>query len=175
LIDIAHDAGRVAWAAPSVPGALVTIIEAALIPTDAAERRRRCDAVLRATGERDRAAVADQLGDIADRPLSGRDELGDQIRAAACVDAIRSLSERLADQDPTLSGSVIIATGQLAAFLSSGAVPLVAVSPLAPLGRTTVLLDRAGVLAALGTEQLTESMGCRFGARDCGATAGARR
>jgi len=159
LIDIAHDAGRVAWAAPNVPGALVTIIEAALIPTDAAERRRRCDAVLRATGERDRAAVADQLGDIADRPLSGRDELGDQIRAAACVDAIRSLSERLADQDPTLSGSVIIATGQLAAFLSSGAVPLVAVSPLAPLGRTTVLLDRAGVLAALGTEQLTESMG----------------
>lgn len=159
LIDIAHDAGRVAWASPSQPGALITIAEAALIPTDAAERRRRCDAVLRATGERDRAAVADQLGDIADRPLSGRDEASDQIRAAACVDAIRSLAERLVDQDPTSGVSVIIATGQLAAYLSSGAVPLVAVSPIAPLGRSTVLLDRAGVVAALGTDQLTESMG----------------
>jgi len=88
ILDIAHDAGRAAWAAPGAAGQLVTIVEAALIPADASERRRRCDAVLRAIGERDRAAVADRLGDIADRPMSGRDDAGDQIRAAACVDAI---------------------------------------------------------------------------------------
>ena len=29
----------------------------------------------------DRAAVADRLGDIADRPMSGRDDVGDQIWA----------------------------------------------------------------------------------------------
>jgi hypothetical protein len=54
-----------------------------------------------------------------------------------------------------LVGAVFIVTGQLAAQLSSGAVPLVALSPLVSLGRTTVLLDHAGVLAVLGTEQLS--------------------
>ena len=159
LIDVGCDAGRVAWAAPGSVGEMVTITEAALIPSDAVERRRRCDAVLRAMGERDRAAVADQLGEIADRPLSGRDEVGDQVRAAACVDAIRSIGERFTDHQATHNGSVLIATGQLAAYLSSGALPLVALSPLVPLGRTTVLIDRAGVLAALGTEQLNASTG----------------
>ena len=162
VLDIAHDAGRVAWAAPGVAGELVTITEAALIPSDASERRRRCDAVLRLTGERDRAGVADRLGDIADRPASGRDEVGDQLRTASCIDALRSVSEHWVDRDPSLVGAVFIVTGQLATQLSSGAVPLVALSPLVPLGRTTVLLDLAGVLAALGTEQLNETTGAEL-------------
>jgi len=58
-----------------------------------------------------------------------------------------------------VSAEVLIVTGQLASYLSSGAVPLAALSPLVALGRTTVLLDRAGVLAALGTEQLNEATG----------------
>ena len=159
ILDIAHDAGRVAWATPGTAGELLRIDEAALVPADATERRRRCDAVLRSLGERDRAAVADRLGDIADRPMSGRDEIGDQTRAAACIDAIQSVAERSSDQGDPMSGEVFIATGQLAAYLSSGAVPLVALSPLIPPGRTTVLLDVSGVLAALGTEQLTETTG----------------
>jgi hypothetical protein len=162
VLDIAHDAGRVAWAAPGVAGELVSIIEAALIPSDASERRRRCDAVLRSIGERDRAAVADRLGDIADRPASGRDEVGDQIRTASYIDALRAVAEHWVDRDPSLVGAVLIVTGQLAAHLSSGAVPLVALSPLVPLGRTTVLLDHAGVLAALGTEQLNETTGAEL-------------
>ena len=162
ILDIAHDAGRVAWAAPGVPRELLTIAEAALIPADASERRRRCDAVLRSIGERDRAGVADRLGDIADRPMSGRDAAGDLIRAAACADAIRSISERWAEQGSSMSGSILIVTGQLSSYLASGAVPLVALSPLAPLGRTTVLLDRAGVVAALGTEQLNETTGAEL-------------
>ena len=159
ILDIAHDAGRVAWATPGTAGELLRIDEAALVPADATERRRRCDAVLRSLGERDRAAVADRLGDIADRPMSGRDEIGDQTRAAACIDALQSIADRLSDQRVPTSGEVLIATGQLAADLASGAVPLVALSPLAPLGRTTVLLDVSGVLAALGSEQLTETTG----------------
>ena len=162
ILDIAHDAGRAACAAPGAAGELVTIAEAALIPADASERRRRCDAVLRAIGERDRAAVADRLGDIADRPMSGRDDAGDQIRAAACVDAIRSVAERWIEPSPSMSGLVLIATGQLADYLSSGVVPLAALSPLVPLGRTTVLLDCAGVVAALGTEQLNETTGAEL-------------
>ena len=162
ILDIAHDAGRVAWAAPGVPGELLTIAEAALIPADASERRRRCDAVLRSIGERDRAGVADRLGDIADRPMSGRDAAGDLIRAAACADAICSISERWAEQDSSMSDSILIVTGQLSSYLAAGAVPLVALSPLAPLGRTTVLLDRAGVVAALGTEQLNETTGAEL-------------
>lgn len=162
ILDIAHDAGRAAWATPGAAGELLTMAEAALIPTDASERRRRCDAVLRLIGERDRAAVADRLGDIADRPMSGRDDAGDQIRAAACVDALRSVAERWTDQGLSLSGAVLIATGQLAAYLSSGSVPLAVLAPLMPLGRTTVLLDRAGVVAALGTEQLNETTGAEL-------------
>lgn len=162
IIDIAHDAGRAAWAAPGAAGGLITITEAALIPSDAAERRRRCDAVLRSIGERDRATVADRLGDISDRPMSGRDDAGDQIRAAACADAVRSIAEHWVNRDPSMVGAVFIVTGQLAAYLSSGAVPLVALSPLVSLGRTTVLLDHAGVLAAFGTEQLNETMGAEL-------------
>ena len=159
ILDIAHDAARVAWATPGTDGELLRIDEAALVPADSTERRRRCDAVLRSLGERDRAAVADRLGDIADRPMSGRDEIGDQTRAAACIDAIQSIAERSSDQHVSTSGEMLIVTGQLAAYLASGAVPLVALSPLAPLGRTTVLLEVSGVLAALGTEQLTEATG----------------
>jgi hypothetical protein len=58
-----------------------------------------------------------------------------------------------------MSGEVLIVTGQLAALISLGTVPFAALAPVAPLGRTTVLLDVAGVLAALGTEQLTEVTG----------------
>ena len=162
MVDIAHDAGRLAWAAPGLAGMLLAIPEAALIPTDPSDRRRRCDAVLRSIGERDRAAVADRLGDIAERPMSGRDEAGDQIRAAACVDALRSIAERDIDPETSMDGAVLIATGQLSVYLAAGAVPLVALSPLVPLGRTTVLLDRAGVVAAIGTEQLTETTGAEL-------------
>ncbi len=159
ILDVAHDAGRIAWSTPGVVGEMRSIAEGALIPTDAVERRRRCDAVLRSIGDRDRAAVADRLGDIADRPMSGRDVAGDQIRAAACIDAIESIAERLDDQGKSVNAEVLIVTGQLASYLSLGAVPLVALSPLVALGRTTVLLDCAGVLAALGTEQLNEATG----------------
>ncbi len=159
ILDVAHDAGRVAWSTPGVAGEMRSIAEGALIPTDAVERRRRCDAVLRSIGDRDRAAVADRLGDIADRPMSGRDVAGDQIRAAACIDSIKSIAEHLDGQGASVSAEVLIVTGQLASYLSSGAVPLAALSPLVALGRTTVLLDRAGVLAALGTEQLNEATG----------------
>jgi len=159
ILDVAHDAGRIAWSTPGGAGEMASIAEGALIPTDTFERRRRCDAVLRSIGDRDRAAIADRLGDIADRPMSGRDVAGDQIRAAACIDAIESIAERLDDQGASVSAEVLIVTGQLAAYLSSGAVPLVALSPLVALGRTTVLLDCAGVLAALGTEQLNETTG----------------
>ena len=159
ILDVAHDAGRIAWSTPGGAGEMAFIAEGALIPTDTFERLRRCDAVLRSIGDRDRAAVADRLGDIADRPMSGRDVAGDQIRAAACIDAIESIAERLDDQGASVSAEVLIVTGQLAAYLSSGAVPLVALSPLVALGRTTVLLDCAGVLAALGTEQLNETTG----------------
>jgi hypothetical protein len=38
----------------------------------------------------------------------------------------------------------------------------VALSPLVPVGRTTVLLDRAGVVATLGTEQLNETTGAEL-------------
>jgi hypothetical protein len=61
-----------------------------------------------------------------------------------------------------LVGVVFIVTGQLATQLSLGAAPLVALSPLVSLGRTTVLLDHAGVLAALGTEQLNETTGAEL-------------
>jgi hypothetical protein len=159
ILDVAHDAGRIAWSTPGGAGEMASIAEGALIPTDTFERRRRCDAVLRSIGDRDRAAIADRLGDIADRPMSGRDVAGDQIRAAACIDAIESIAERLDDQGASVSAEVLLVTGQLAAYLSSGAVPLVVLSPLVALGRTTVLLDRAGVLAVLGTEQLNETTG----------------
>lgn len=159
IFDVAHDAGRIAWATPGGAGEMASIAEGALIPTDAVERRRRCDAVLRSIGDRDRAAVADRLGDIADRPMSGRDVSGDQIRASACIDAVKSIAELLDDQGASVSAEVLIVTGQLASYLSSGAVPLAALSPLVALGRSTVLLDRAGVLAALGTEQLNEATG----------------
>lgn len=157
ILDIGYDAGRVAWSTPGSPGRLVTCEDAALVPADPSERRRRCDAVLRIVGENDRATVADRLGDIADRPMSGRDSEGDLFRAAACVDAIRSMAEHLDQSEFATQGSVIIVTGQIASHLASGSVPLAALSALAPLGRSTILLDRAGVVAALGTEQLNDS------------------
>ena len=162
IVDIGHDAGRAAWATPGALGELVAFAEAALIPSDVSERRRRCDAVLRSIGERDRADVADRLGDIADRPMSDRDAEGDLIRAAACVDALRSLAERLDEHDSVTMGSVIIVTGQLSPYLASGSVPLIALSPLLPLGRSTILLDRTGVVAALGTGQLNEVTGAEL-------------
>jgi hypothetical protein len=91
--------------------------------------------------------------------MSGRDEIGDQTRAAAGIDAIQSIADWAGDPRLPMSGEVLIVTGQLAAQIASGAVPLVALVPVAPLGRTTVLLDGSGVLAALGTEQLTEMTG----------------
>ena len=159
IIDIAHDAGRVVWAAPGAVGELAQIDEAALVPVDPTERRRRCDSVLRSLGGYDRAAVADLLGDIADRPMSGRSIVGDQVRVAAYVDALQSLAERVGEQRAAVMGVVLIVTGPLAAHVASGAVPLAALSPLVPPGRSTVLLDTAGVLAALGTEQLSETTG----------------
>ncbi|MFZ9218095.1 MAG: hypothetical protein EBX81_00710 [bacterium] len=162
ILDIAHDAGRVAWATPTAVGELLSAPEAALIPGDAAERRRRCDAVLRSLGELDRAEIADRLGDIADRPMSGRDDLGDQIRAAACADALRALAEHWDEAGASPNGAAFIATGQLAAYLASGAVQLAALAPLVPLGRTTILLDRSGVIAAIGTGQLDETTGAEL-------------
>ena len=162
VLDIAHDAGRIAWAVPGTSGELRVVLEAALIPVDPAERRRRCDAVLQMLDDRDRAAVADRLGDIADRPMSGRDAIGDETRAAAFIDAIQSIAEGSRDLPALVSGEVLMVTGNLAVLIATGVVPLVALAPVAPLGRTTILLDVAGVLAALGTEQLTDATGAEL-------------
>jgi len=91
--------------------------------------------------------------------MSGRSIVGDQVRVAAYVDALQSLAERVGEQRAAVMGEVLIVTGPLAAHVASGAVPLAALSPLVPPGRSTVLLDTAGVLAALGTEQLSETTG----------------
>ncbi|MEI6155935.1 MAG: hypothetical protein WCP88_01875 [bacterium] len=159
ILDISHDAGRLAWAEPGAPGELREVAEAALVPIDPAERRRRCDAVLRILGEHDRAFIADRLGDIAERPMSGRDAIGDKIRAAAYIDALRSLSERSERESDREGDEILIVTGQLAAHIASGDIPLEALAPLLALGRTTVLLERAGVCAAFGTDQLLASIG----------------
>ena len=159
ILDIAGDAGRVASAAPGADAAYLELPDAALIPSDAGERRRRCDAVVRALGIRDRAAIADLLGDLADRPASGRDVAGDRVRAAAFIDAIQVVAERASGVVEASSGEVLIVAGQLAAWIASGAVPFVALAPVVSAGRTTVLLDHAGVLAALGTEQLSDEPG----------------
>ena len=54
IVDIGHDAGRAAWSTPGATGELVTFAEAALIPADASERRRRCDeASLKQNAEQD--------------------------------------------------------------------------------------------------------------------------
>lgn len=162
VIDIAHDAGRMAWAVPGTPGELRVVVEAAHIPADPVERRRRCDAVLRTLGVGDRAAVADRLGDIADRPMSGRDAIGDQTRASAYIDAILSIADGTRDLPAPSSGEVLIVTGNLASLIATGAVPLAALAPVAPTGRTSILLDATGVLAALGTDQLTEATGAEL-------------
>ena len=162
VLDIAQDAGRIARAEPGAAGVLTVVTGAALIPADATERRRRCDAVLQLLGERDRAAVADRLGDIADRPMAGRDEIGDQTRAAAYIDAIQSVADLSVDSPTPISGEVLVVTGQLAALISTGVVPLGALVPVVTPGRTSVLLEVAGVLAALGTEQLTDDTGAEL-------------
>ena len=162
VLDIAHDAGRIARAEPGAAGVLMVVTGAALIPADATERRRRCDAVLQLLGERDRAAVADRLGDIADRPMAGRDEIGDQTRAAAYIDAIQSVADLSVDSPTPISGEVLVVTGQLAALIATGVVPLGALVPVVTPGRTSVLLEVAGVLAAFGTEQLTDDTGAEL-------------
>lgn len=162
ILDIAQDAGRIARAKPGVAGVLTVVAGAAMIPADATERRRRCDAVLQLLGERDRAAVADRLGDIAERPMAGRDEIGDQIRGAAYIDAIQSLADLTMDSPTSISGEVLVVTGRLAALIATGVVPLGALAPVVAPGRTSILLEVAGVLAALGTEQLTDDTGAEL-------------
>ena len=163
IVDIASDAGRMASSYPGSDSDLIARPEAALVPTDPQERRRRCDAVMSALGEADRAAVADRLGDIADRPISGRDEVGDRARAAAAIDAVRTLSEReLSEEVPAIAartGEMLIVTGLLASYVGNSTVPLAALAPLVSPGRTTVLLDRSNVIAAFGSEQLAEETG----------------
>ena len=163
IVDIAPDAGRVAAAHPDRDFEYFSSPESALVPNEPQERRRRCDAVMRDLGDPDRAAVADRLGDIADRPISGRDLAGDRARSAAAIDAIRSLADRaptlVGDSTSDRSGELLIVTGLLARQLVSRAVPLSALVPLVSPGRTTVLLDRSGVIAALGSEQLADETG----------------
>ena len=159
ILDIAYDAGRSARAVPGSAGEVLEVLDAALVPLDPTERRRRCDAVLRMLGEQDRAAIADRLGDIAERPVSGRDAFGDRVRSAAFVDALRSLAEVTKPRSAAVQSELLVVTGQLAGQIATGEVPLAALAVLVSVGRTTVVLDRAGVFAALGTEQLTEVTG----------------
>lgn len=159
IIDIAHDAGRIATASPGELGDVVQCDEAALIPLDAAERRRRCDAVIRQLGTRDRASVADLLGDLADSPMVDRDEFSDRVRTAACVDALAVLGVRARGEVAPLSGEVVIVTAYVASLIASGSVSLLALASLVAVGRTTVLLDTTGALAAVGTAQLSEENG----------------
>lgn len=159
IIDIAHDAGRVAWASPGADGTLLKALDAALVPIDAADRRRRCDAVLQLLHGRERALIADRLGDIAERPMSGADSLGLELRSAALADALTVLSVEAARRDVPAVGEVLILTGFLASEVARGSIPLMALAPFVSSGCSTVLLDLSGVIAVVGSEQLTNETG----------------
>lgn len=160
IVEIAEDGGRLTLGSPDRAATTFDVPGAALVPADAAERRRRCDGVLALLGRTDRSTVADLLGDLADAPLRDRDDERDQVRAAATADSLRRLAELVADEDLgdfDLEGAPLLLVGVSASLIATGTLPIGVVAPLIPSGRTRVLLEPYGIFAALGGEALDET------------------
>ena len=157
LLDIGAAAGRLIAARPSGVTLEIDLAEAALAPVDAVERRRRADTVIAAIEAANRAAVTDQLGDLVDAPLRDRDVASDQLRAAATAGAVARIGEELASRGGVIeTGSVLIVGGVAARRIADGTLSLATLAPVLPVGRTRVLLEPLGVLAALGGGTLTD-------------------
>lgn len=159
IVEIAEDGGRLTIGAPDRAATSFDVPGAALVPADAAERRRRCDGVLALLGRTDRSTVADLLGDLADAPLRDRDDERDQVRAAATADALRRLAELLVDEDLgelDVDGAPLLLVGAAASLIATGTLPIGVLAPLVLPGRTRILLEPYGVFAALGGEALDE-------------------
>lgn len=157
IAEITPDGGRLTLVAAD--GAVVGFDApgAALVPAEPLERRRRCDGVLALLGRTDRSSIADLLGDLADAPLRDRDDVRDQVRAAAVADALRRLAELVVDEDLgdlDVDGAPLLLVGTAASLVATGTLPISLVAPLAPLGRTRILLEPYGVFAALGVEDV---------------------
>ncbi|MFZ9846489.1 MAG: hypothetical protein ACO3E3_05085, partial [Candidatus Limnocylindrus sp.] len=104
--------------------------------------------------------MADLLGDLADAPLRDRDDVRDQVRAAAVADAMRRLAELLADEDfgdVDLEGAPLLLVGVAASLIATGTLPITVAAPLAPSGRTRILLEPYGIFGALGGEALDDA------------------
>ena len=159
IAEITADGGRLTLVSPDRAAVSFEVPGAATVPADPAERRRRCDGVLALLGRTDRSTVADLLGDLADAPLRDRDDARDQVRAAAVADAMRRLAELLADEDLgdlDLEGAPLLLVGVAASLIATGTLPISVAAPLAPSGRTRILLEPYGIFAALGGEALDD-------------------
>ena len=160
IAEITPDGGRLTLAAPDRAAVSFDVPGAATVPADRVERRRRCDGVLALLGRTDRSTVADLLGDLADAPLRDRDDVRDQVRAAAVADAMRRLAELLADEDfgdVDLEGAPLLLVGVAASLIATGTLPITVAAPLAPSGRTRILLEPYGIFGALGGEALDDA------------------
>lgn len=159
LLDIGAQAGRFVAAAPQSAGIACEVEEAAIAPRDPIERRRRADAVLARIGGADRATIADQLGDLADTPLRDREPSNDRVRAAAVAGAIARLAEMRDEAGIGADlGAPLIVTGTAARLIADGTLPLAALAPLLPVGRSRILIEPLGVLGALGGATLSETL-----------------
>jgi len=159
VVEIEGDAGRMVIAAPDRSTTSIEVIAAALVPVDPSERRRRADAVLALLGSSDRSAVTDALGDLADAPLRDRDDERERIRVAATADALRRLGEALVGEETDnveADGAPLLLLGSAASLIATGALPLGAVAPLLAPGRTRILLEPYGIIAALGDRSLDD-------------------
>ena len=159
IAEITADGGRLTLVSPDRAAVSFEVPGAATVPADPVERRRRCDGVLALLGRTDRSTVADLLGDLADAPLRDRDDARDQVRAAAVADAMRRLAELLADEDLgdlDLEGAPLLLVGVAASLIATGTLPISVAAPLAPSGRTRILLEPYGIFASLGGEALDD-------------------
>jgi len=156
LVDIGAAAGRMIDAWPDGRSDAHDLPAAAMVPRDAIERRRRCDAVLAALPELSRAEVADRLGDLAEAPARDRDVLNDRLRVASFADALARMGEEFSDVVRPL-GAPILLLGGVAAAMSRGTLTIDAVAPVAGPGVAHLLLDPFGVLSALGDPELEAS------------------
>ncbi len=160
VVEIGADAARLILAAPDRAISAFEVPGAALVPADPIERQRRCDGVLALLERSDRSVIADLLGDLAEAPLRDRDDLRDQVRAAATADALRRLAELLDEErvdGMDLDGAPLLLIGSAASLIATGTLPIGVVAPLLPLGRTRLLLEPYGVFSALGSGTLDEA------------------
>ena len=156
LVDIGATSGRLVDAWPDGRCSAHDIPAAAMVPSDATERRRRCDAVLAAVPELGRAEAADRLGDLAEAPSRDRDPVNDRLRVAAFADALARMGEALADA-PRPVGAPVVLVGGVAAATSRGALAIDALRPVVGLGLAHILLDPFGAISALGDPELASS------------------